>query len=76
MPLAERIVVGAYPAALARRTATRRMAWYRDYIETQVQRDVRDLSRIRSLDALPRLLAVAAGHTARLLNISDLAGPF
>lgn len=70
------IVSGGYPAALARRAATRRAAWYRDYIETQVQRDVRDLSRIHSLDALPRLLAVAAGHTASLINVADLAAPF
>ena len=74
--LAEHIAAGGYPAALARRTAARRAAWYRDYIETQVQRDVLDLSRVRSLDALPRLLAVAAGYTARLINVADLAGPF
>jgi uncharacterized protein len=74
--LAERIVAGGYPAALARQTATRRAAWYRDYVETLVQRDVRDFSRIRSLDALPRLLALAAGQTSRLINVTDLAGPF
>ena len=74
--LAERIVAGGYPAALARATPRRRAAWYRDYIETMVQRDVRDLARIASLDALPRLLALAAGQTARLLNVTDLAGPF
>jgi len=74
--LAARIVDGGYPAALALRSASRRAAWYRDYVETQVQRDVRDLSRIRSLDALPRLLALAASHTARLINVTDLAGPF
>jgi uncharacterized protein len=74
--LAERIVAGGYPAALARATPRRRLAWYRDYIETLVQRDVRDLARIRSLDALPRLLSLAAGNTARLLNMSELAGPF
>lgn len=74
--LIERIVAGGYPAALALRTAARRATWYRDYVETQVQRDVRDLARIRSLDALPRLLAMAAGHTARLINVTDLAGPF
>ncbi|MFI5402464.1 MAG: ATP-binding protein [Planctomycetota bacterium] len=74
--LAERIAKGGYPAALARATPRRRMAWYRDYVETIVKRDVRDLARIRALDALPRLLALAAGQTARLLNISDLAGPF
>jgi uncharacterized protein len=74
--LAERVAAGGYPAALALRAGTRRAAWYRDYVETQVQRDVRDLTRIRSLDALPRLLAMAAGHTARLINVTDLAGPF
>ena len=56
---------GSWPAAIRRRwrgrAARRRAAWYRDYIETLVQRDVRDLARISSLDALPRLLALAAG---------------
>lgn len=74
--LAERIAAGGYPAALARATQHRRAVWYRDYIETLVQRDVRELARIASLDALPRLLALAAGQTARLINISDLASPF
>lgn len=74
--LAERVAAGGYPAALARATPRRRAAWYRDYIETMVQRDVRDLARIASLDVLPRLLALAAGQTARLLNVSDLASPF
>lgn len=74
--LIRRIVAGGYPAALARTTPRRRATWYRDYIETLVQRDVRDLARIASLDALPRLLTLAAGQTARLLNVSDLAAPF
>ncbi|MCE3224130.1 MAG: ATPase, superfamily [Nitrospira sp.] len=74
--LAERITAGGYPAALVRATARRRTAWYRDYVETMVQRDVRDLARIASLDILPRLLALAASQSARLLNITDLAGPF
>lgn len=74
--LAERIAAGGYPAALARPTARRRATWYRDYIETLVQRDVRDLARVASLDVLPRLLMFAAGQTARLANVSELAAPF
>lgn len=73
--LAARIAAGGYPAALARSTARRRTSWYRDYIETMVQRDVRDLARIASLDTLPRLLNFAAAQTARLINISDLGAP-
>jgi len=74
--LADRIVGGGYPAALARQKPARRRAWYRDLVETQIQRDVRDVTRVHSFDALPRLLAMAANHTARLINISDLAAPF
>lgn len=74
--LVERIVAGGYPEALSRNANRRRTAWYRNYVETLVQRDVQLLSQITSLDALPRLLALAAGQTARLLNVTDLASPF
>lgn len=74
--LAERVTAGGFPAALRRATVRRRTAWYRDYADTLVQRDVRDLTHISLLDALPRLLALAAGQTARLLNVSNLAAPF
>lgn len=76
LELAERIVAGGFPPALARQAPARRSAWYRDYLETLVERDVYDLSRIASLDALPRLLALAASQTARLLNVASLAAPF
>jgi len=74
--LGERIAAGGYPAALARSMPRRRAAWYRDYVSALVERDVRDLARISSLDALPRLLSLSAGQTGHLLNVSDLAGPF
>ena len=74
--LAEKIVAGGYPAALARTTPRRRSAWYRDYIETLVQRDVRDLARISSLGSLPRLLQLAAGQTAQLVNVAEVASGF
>ncbi len=74
--LAERVAKGGYPSALARANPRRRATWYRDYVETLVQRDVRDLARIRSLHILPRLLAMAAGQSANLVNVTDLAGPF
>ena len=74
--LAQRIAAGGYPAALARPAGRRRAAWYRDYLEALVQRDVRDLARISSLDVLPRLLALAAAQTAQLFNMTALAAPF
>ena len=74
--LLDRVVAGGYPAALTRSTARRRATWYLNYLDALVQRDVRDMSRISSLDALRRLLAVAAAHTAQLLNVVGLAAPF
>lgn len=74
--LLERVVAGGFPPALARPTARRRANWQRDYVEALVQRDVRDMTRIAALDALPRLLAAAAAQTARLFNLADLAAPF
>lgn len=75
LKLAERVVAGGFPAALSRQPARRR-AWYQAYVQTLVQRDVRDLARIAALDVMPRLLALAAGQTAHLFNVSELAGPF
>lgn len=74
--LTERIADGGYPAALLRPEGRRRARWYSNFIETQVQRDVRDLAAIGSLDVIPRLLAAAASQTAQLFNLSDLAAPF
>ncbi len=74
--LAKIIVTGGYPAAIIRTTQNRRSRWYRDYISTIVQRDVKELARIQKLDILPSLLSMAAGQTARLFNASDLASPF
>lgn len=74
--LAERIACGGYPEALARPTFRRRANWYRNFIDTQLQRDVRDMARISTLDALPRLLTAAALQTAQLYNLSKMASLF
>lgn len=74
--LAEIVVAGGYPAALQRRTPRRRGDWYRNYLDSIVQRDVQELARISALDVMPRLLKVAASQTGRLFNASQLAAPF
>ncbi len=75
LSLAELVVAGGFPAALTRQAARRRI-WYQSYVQTLIQRDVRDLARIASLDVMPRLLDLAARQTAHLFNVSELASPF
>ena len=74
--LAQRICAGGFPPALARDTDRRRANWHDNYIAALVQRDLRDLARINSLESLPRLLALAAAQSARLLNVAELASAF
>ena len=74
--LAERIIAGGFPPALVRPTERRRANWYRAYVDTLVQRDLRDTSQIRSLDIMPGLLSAAGAQTARLYNLAALAAPF
>lgn len=70
------VAAGGYPEALSRKNDARRMGWYRDHVETIARRDIRELARIREVEALPELMELAAAQTAQLFNLSDLAGPF
>lgn len=74
--LLERVVSGGYPPALSRPEGRRRDVWYRDYLDTVVQRDVREITHIRALDSLPRLLQMTAVRTAQLLNLTELSSAF
>lgn len=68
-----RVHAGGLPLALARPTEADRNRWFDDYLELVLDRDVMELSRIRQRMQLPRLLAVLAGQTAQVLNISKAA---
>ena len=74
--LIERIVTGGYPEVFKRSSERRRSNWYQNYIETLIQRDILDISKIRSVDILPRLLALSATQTSQLVNFTNLASAF
>jgi uncharacterized protein len=67
------MLAGGYPSVLARQSASRRRAWFASYLTTILQRDVRDLSNIDDLSAVPRLLSVVASRAGALLNYADLS---
>jgi uncharacterized protein len=71
--IVELMLAGGYPSALARQSRGRRRAWFESYLTTILQRDVRDLSNINDLSAVPRLLSVVAGRAGGLLNYADLS---
>lgn len=69
----ERIARGGFPLSLARESAPSRHRWFDDYVRLTLERDVRELSRVRQARALPSLLGRLAGQTATVLNISRAA---
>ena len=71
-----RIVTGGYPAVFKRPTIRRKMKWYRNYIETLLQKDALDLSNIRSTDTLPKLLSLSASQNSQLVNFTHIASAF
>lgn len=63
---------GGYPEALLRE-GRRRDRWFRDYIDTTLDRDLRDVSDALKLDQIPHLLRLLATQSSGLLNYATLA---
>lgn len=63
-----RIVDGGFPEPLSLTPGRLRTAWFRSYVQTITQRDIREFSRVRQIDELPRLLQYLAGGTATELS--------
>lgn len=70
----ERALAGGFPEARDRPEGSRRDAWFSSYLETLVERDVRDLADIRALDEVPALLAMVVSRSTAPLNVAALAG--
>lgn len=72
LKLSERLARGGFPEPSQRGQPERREAWFRSYVRTVLDRDVRDLANISGLSNLPRLLNLLAARSGQTLNISSL----
>jgi len=70
--LIDKILVGGYPEVQTISSLKRRQRWFRSYVTTIIQREIRDLSKIEGLFEIPRLLSILASQSASILNISNL----
>lgn len=72
--LYERIWRGAFPALHTTvDEPVDRDLFYGSYLQTYLQRDVRDLAQVGDLSAFVRFLRCAAARSAQLLNMADMA---
>lgn len=65
------ILNGGYPEVLAKKINP--SDWYAGYINTYVERDVRQLKNISNLSLFIKLLRLCAGRTGQILNLTSLA---
>ena len=71
--LVRKVFAGGYPEVMGRADSARRNAWYKAYVTGILQRDVRDISNIADLTAMPKLLTQLAFRSSGLMNISDIS---
>ena len=64
---------GGFPEPVARPAS--RSLWYASYLQTYIERDVRQITQVRDLPAFRRFLSLLASRHGQFLNKSDLAAP-
>jgi len=67
------LLKGGFPEVLARSAASE--LWFRSYLQTYLERDVRALTAVRSLPTFRRFLSLLASRTGQWVNRTDLAAP-
>jgi hypothetical protein len=72
LDLFARIWRGSYPALTADKDLDTDL-FYSSYVQTYLQRDVRDLARVGDEGAFLRFVRACAARTAQLLNLAELA---
>lgn len=64
------VLTGGYPAIFDRRIPAEE--WFRNYLTTYVERDVRQILNVGDLAGFQTFLRLCAGRTGQLLNLSQL----
>ncbi|MBO9572929.1 MAG: ATP-binding protein [Chitinophagaceae bacterium] len=68
----EAIKRGGYPEALERNSESRRYQWFKSYLTSVMQKDIRDLSNIEGLTQIPNILQLIATRVGSTINFSDI----
>jgi len=72
-PIADWLLRGSYPEPRLNRRVDRQL-WFGGYVQTYLERDVRDLLRVSDLENFRRFLFLVATRTGQLLNLAELGG--
>jgi hypothetical protein len=65
------LLKGGFPEVLARPRSAE--AWFRSYVRTYLERDVRSLTAVRDLGTFRRFVSLVASRSGQILNRTELA---
>jgi uncharacterized protein len=68
----KRMTLGGFPEALTMPNERLRSAFFEDYRRTLISRDLTQLSAVRQVDELPRLVRLLAARTRQEVNVESL----
>jgi predicted AAA+ superfamily ATPase len=71
--LIDLVINGGYPRAVLAQDSYDQNEWMKSYLDTIIQRDIRELANIDGISELPSLLTLIAERVGSLLNFADLA---
>ena len=64
---------GGYPEVLAHPATA--SVWFRSYVQTYLERDVRSVTAVKDLSTFRRFLSILASRCGQMLNKTDVAAP-
>ncbi len=63
---------GGFPEAVKLEERRQRLSWHKDYVESLIERDLKDILNIRRQDAMQELLLVLASWSSKFMDISHI----
>lgn len=67
------ILLGGYPQIHNLTKAEQQWQWFKDYIATYIERDLRDLTQVADIDTFQKVYKIFAFQTGQLLNFTNIA---
>lgn len=70
--ISEIIFKGGFPEPLNYKKQSERISWYKDYINTIIEFDLKDIANIKRQDSLKELSAIIASYSSKFIDKSKI----
>lgn len=67
------VLAGGFPEAVLRTEPGQYQRWHKAYIQSIIQRDIKDIWSIQKADTIPKLISLLAARSGQLLNQESLS---